>query len=284
MHVPFLYSFFRTSRLSLGVILASSLMLTAQAEEPARVAKPVTEKIDILELIKTGGTDTHINPTMDVADKAEDVFQLKDDGLHISGKAWGHLFTKQDYRDYHLVVEFRWTGPAWGKRAERARDSGILVHCHGPANGYSNIWAASVEAQIIEGGMGDILALSPKLPDGTLLETSLEAEIELDRDGEKRWKKGAPRQKVTTGRVNWAKRDEDWEDKLGYRGKDDPDAPMGEWNTLEVIAKGDTLQYIFNGQVVNEAFNVKPAAGYIGIQTEAAGLHVRKFELLPLEK
>ena len=38
--------------------------------------------------------------------------------------------------------------------------------------------------------------------------------IALDRDGEKVWKAGAPRQTVTGGRVNWAKRDVDWDDKL----------------------------------------------------------------------
>ena len=35
--------------------------------------------------------------------------------------------------------------------------------------------------------------------------------------------------------------------------------------------------------VVNEAFAVSPSAGPIGIQTEAAGLMLRRYELLPLE-
>jgi len=49
---------------------------------------------------------------------------------------------------------------------------------------------ASIEAQIIEGGVGDILVLSPKLADGTELTTSVSAEFTLDRDKEKIWKAG----------------------------------------------------------------------------------------------
>ena len=87
---------------------------------------------------------------------------------------------------------------------------------------------ASIEAQIIEGGTGDILVLSAKLPDGKELTTSLTSEYTLDRDKEKIWKKGEPRQVVTSGRINWANRDVDWADKKGFRGAADVEAPIGE--------------------------------------------------------
>lgn len=250
-------------------------------------AKPVLEKVNILELAKKGEVEYHINYKADpeACDPPEKVFLLQENGdLLITGKAWGYMSTKAAYRDYHLVLEFKWTGRTWGKRTDRTRDSGLLIHSHGPHGALGGTFCASVEAQIIEGGMGDILVLSPKLPGGVEYKTRVEAEFELDRDGEKRWKKGAPRQEVTTGRINWEKRDEDWVDKIDFRGKHDPDKKVGEWNTLEVIARGDTLQYFFNGQLVNEAFAVSPSAGPIGIQTEAAELLVRRYELLPLKK
>lgn len=253
-------------------------MMTAHAW----CAEVVTAKIDVLDLMKTGEVEYHINPDMDFADPASEVFQLKGEELHISGRGYGYMVTKQSYKDYHLVVEFKWGPKTWGKRADRARDNGILVHSYGPHGAYSKTWMASIEAQIIEGGIGDILVLSPKLEDGTELITSVTAEIELDRDKEKRWKKGAERQVVTKGRINWSKRDEDWADKINFRGKDDTDSPVGEWNRMEVIAKGDTLQYFVNGQLVNEAFECKPAEGRICIQTEGAEMIVRKYELHPL--
>jgi len=259
-------------------------LLLVHSSLRADAPEPITSRIDILQLMKSGDVKYHLNDKADVADAAKDVFKLKEDGLHVTGRAWGYMFTKQAFRDYHLVIEFAWTGPTWGKRKERARDTGLLIHCHGPSGALSNTWSASVEAQIIEGGMGDILVLSPKLADGTVIQTRIEAEYELDRDGEKRWKKGAPRQEIKSGRLNWAKRDEDWADKINYRGKDDLESLSGDWNKLEVIARGDTLQYIFNGELVNEAFAVKPGAGAIGLQTEAAAFQVRRFELLPLSK
>ncbi|HYF37667.1 MAG TPA: PVC-type heme-binding CxxCH protein [Prosthecobacter sp.] len=247
-----------------------------------RGAEPVTEKINILDLMKAGDVEYHINPKADVHDAPSDVFKLKGEELHISGRGYGYMVTKKSYKDYHLVVEFKWGAKTWGKREDRARDNGILLHCYGPHGAYGDTWMASIEAQIIEGGIGDILVLSPKLADGTELTTSVTAEIELDRDKEKVWKKGAPRQVVTKGRINWEKRDVDWADKINFRGKDDPDSPVGEWNRLEVIAKGDTLQYFVNGRFVNEAFECKPAEGRVIIQTEGAEMIVRRYELHPL--
>ncbi|HEY1084906.1 MAG TPA: PVC-type heme-binding CxxCH protein, partial [Prosthecobacter sp.] len=246
-------------------------------------AEAVTQKINVLDLMKAGQVEYHINPKMDFHDPADQVFKLNGTELNISGKGYGYMVTKESYKDYHLVVEFKWGAKTWGKRADRARDNGILVHSYGPHGTVGGTWMASIEAQIIEGGIGDILVLSPKLPDGTTLTTSVTAEIEPDRDKEMRWKKGAPRKTVTSiSRINWEKRDEDWADKINFRGKQDPDSPVGEWNRMEVIAKGDTLQYFVNGLLVNEAFDCKPAEGRICIQTEGAEMIVRRYELHPL--
>lgn len=260
----------------------TTLLLAPLLLSRAWSATPVTEKINILDLMKKGGVEYHINPDQDFADPPTEIFQIKGDELHISGRGYGYMVTKESYKDYHLVVDFKWGPKTWGKRADRSRDNGILVHSYGPHGAYGNTWMASIEAQIIEGGIGDILVLSPKLADGTELTTSVTAEIELDRDKEKRWKKGAPRQVVTKGRINWEKRHEDWADKLNIRHPDDPDSPVGEWNRMEVIAKGDTLQYFVNGRLVNEAFECKPAEGRICIQTEGAEMIVRRYELHPL--
>lgn len=245
--------------------------------------EPVTKKIDLLEVIKSGNVEYHVNPKADFHDAPKDIWTFGKDGtFNISGRGYGYVATKEDYRDYHLVIEFKWGTKTWGKREKAAKDNGILLHAYGPHGAYSDTWMASIEAQIIEGGVGDILVLSPKLADGTELTTSLSAEIALDRDKEKIWRKGEPRQTVTKGRINWKGRDEDWADKIGFRGKDDVESPSGEWNRLEVIAKGDTLQYFVNGAMVNEAFDCKPSVGRILLQTEGAEMIVRRYELYPL--
>ena len=246
-------------------------------------AQPVTQKVDLLQVIKSGAVEHHVNPKMDFHDDPKDIWTFAADGtFHISGRGYGYVATKDKFRDYHLVLEFKWGTKTWGKREHSAMDNGILLHAYGPHGAYSDTWMASIEAQLIEGGIGDILVLSPKLADGTELTTSLSSEFALDRDKEKIWKKGEPRQTVTKGRINWRNRDVDWADKKGFRGRDDVESPSGEWNRLEVIAKGDTLQYFVNGVLINEAFDCKPSEGKLLLQTEGAEMLVRRYELYPL--
>lgn len=249
----------------------------------AASAQPVTKKIDLLEVIKSGNVEHHVNPKSDFHDDPKDIWTFAKDGtFNISGRGYGYVATKDSFKDYHLVIEFKWGTKTWGAREKKAKDNGILLHAYGPHGAYGDTWMASIEAQIIEGGVGDILVLSPKLADGTELTTSVSAEFALDRDKEKIWKQGEPRQTVTKGRINWKGRDEDWTDTVGFRGKNDVESPPGEWNRLEVIAKGDTLQYFVNGALVNEAFDCKPSEGKILLQTEGAEMIVRRYELYPL--
>ena len=258
----------------LSVLFVSSVLCTAE---------PVTKKIDLLDVIRSGAVEHHVNPKMDFHAAPKDIWTFAKDGtFNISGRGYGYVATKENYRDYHLVLEFKWGTKTWGGREKKAKDNGILLHAYGPHGAYSDTWMASIEAQIIEGGVGDILVLSPKLADGTELTTSLSAEFVLDRDQEKIWKQGAPRQTVTKGRINWKGRDEDWSDTVGFRGNNDVESPSGEWNRLEIIAKGDTLQYFVNGALINEAFDCKPSEGKILLQTEGAEMIVRRYELYPL--
>ncbi len=213
------------------------------------------------------------------------VFTVKDGMIHISGNGYGGLITNESYRDYHLLVEFKWGEKTWGNRVDRTRDSGLLLHCWGPNGGYNNTWMASIEAQIIEGGVGDILVLTGTDPDtGQVLPTSLTAEITKDRDGEKVWKKGGERVTISSGRINWFGRDVDWADTIGFRGRDDVESPLGEWTRMEVIADGGHLLYRVNGVIVNEALEAKPDFGRLLLQTEQAEMFVRRFELWPLGK
>ena len=84
--------------------------------------------------------------------------------IRISGQFWGGLLTKQAYRDYRLIVEFRWGGATWGNRKTRTRDSGVLIHARGRMGNtrkdFNGPWLLSQEFQIIEGGVGDFLSVS----------------------------------------------------------------------------------------------------------------------------
>lgn len=259
-----------------GMLITSGLATTAEG------AEPVKARIDLLESIRDGKVEYHVNQKMELHDAPAEIWKLENGQLHISGRGYGYVATKDSYRDYHLVTEFKWGGKTWGNREKAARDNGILLHAYGPHGAFAGTWMASIEAQIIEGGTGDVLVLSTKLDDGTELTTSLTSEIAFDRDQEMIWKKGEPRKTVTSGRINWEKRDVDWSDTVGFRGRSEVEKPVGEWNRLEVIARGDTLQYFLNGVLVNEGFDAIPSEGKILLQTEGAEMIVRRYELWPL--
>lgn len=245
-------------------------------------------------IILFNGSDLKPFYTYLTDDKFEDprrVFTVVDaiDGapaIRISGEGWGGLITKEAYANYHLICEYRWGDVTWGSRKASSRDSGILLHCFGPEgiNG-QRPWMASIECQIIEGGTGDLIMVGGVDPMGNELKPTATCETGKDRLGNPIWKKGGEKCAIDGlkgGRTNWFGRDPDWKDVLGVRGKQDVESPGREWTRLEVIAQDDTLRYIVNGVVVNEATQVFPKSGKILFQTEGAELYFRKIELHPV--
>jgi hypothetical protein len=205
--------------------------------------------------------------------------------IRISGERWGGIATKDAYRDYRLIVEFRWGPVTWGNRRNAARDSGVLVHCQGPdgntgADG-NGPWMRSIEAQIIEGGVGDFILVAGH-EGGQRLTPSLRARAGKDRDGEAIYDPQAEPVEFTTGRVNWWGRDVDWADRLGFRGRQDVESPLGGWTRMEVIADGDRITTVVNGQTVNEADRASLTSGRIMIQSEGAEIYFRRVDLEPL--
>src|SRR6185503_13897022 len=111
--------------------------------------------------------------------------------LHVTGDGLGGLLTKQEYRDYHLVLECKWGTKTYPQRTDKAKDSGLLIHSVGPDGGYNGIWMPSIEVQIIEGGFGDFIIVAD---DKVTTPISLTVESASDRDGEVIWQKGGQRE------------------------------------------------------------------------------------------
>src|SRR3982751_5295066 len=120
-------------RAAAAVVLLATLAPTpALAQAPGAITP--TEVITLfdgksLANFETWLVDHHSNDP-------ERVFSVVDqiDGapaIRVSGQVWGGLLTRQAYRDYRLIVEFRWGGATWGDRKTRARDSGVLLHAQG---------------------------------------------------------------------------------------------------------------------------------------------------------
>ena len=63
---------------------------------------------------------------------------------------------------------------------------------------------------------------------------------------------------------------------------EDDEKPVGEWNTYEIIADGETVTLKINDKVVNQATGCGPVAGKICLTAEGDEIHFRKVRLLRL--
>ena len=175
-----------------GILLAIFLSggMAARGEEP----QPISPKDAVIQLFNGKNFDGLYTWLSDT--KYEDprkVFTVENGMLHISGDGMGYVCTKQRYKNYHLVAEYRWGERTWLSRKTNAKDTGVIVHCVEPDGSFMNIFMAGIEAQIIQGGTGDLLVVSGKRADGSTIPVSLTAETVKDRNGETVWKNGGQR-------------------------------------------------------------------------------------------
>ena len=206
------------------------------------------------------------------------VFKVEDGIIHISGEEWGCITTNTEFENYKLVVEYKWGDKTYGERLSKARDNGILFHSTGIDGGYSGTWMHSIESNVIEGGTGDFIVVG----DGSNNYSLTSPVASEKQNGSYIFQPGGEPVTINGGRINWNGRDSVWEDVKGFKGKNDIDNPVGEWNRLECIVKGNEISIYFNGTLVNHALNVKPSKGRIQIQSEGAEIFYRRVDLTPL--
>jgi hypothetical protein len=60
--------------------------------------------------------------------------------------------------------------------------------------------------------------------------------------------------------------------------------PTGEWNTMEVVCKSNTLEITVNGVLQNKGTNVTPSKGHICLQSEGKDIEFRNVFLTKLKK
>jgi hypothetical protein len=272
-------------------ILCAALGAAAAFAAPGDFSSPITPR-EVISVFN--GKDLSNFTTWQVQHGKEDpdhVFTVVDqiDGapaIRSSGKYFGGIITKENYTNYRLVVEWRWGLVTWQPRQSRARDSGILLHCQGEEGNskadFKGPWMKSVEFQIIEGGTGDVILVNGVdrdnlKPTGPFLRTKV-------TPGTKRFDPSGTPVEYTSGRIDWLRRDPEWKDVLGFRGRADAEKPPGEWNHLEAICEGGNITYFVNGEKVMEGWDGSYKAGRLMFQSEGAEIFFRKIELHPLGK
>ncbi len=180
-----------------------------------------------------------------------------ENGMLVSrGVPQGHLVTNTVYRDYRLVVQWRWPG--------KPGNCGILVHCHADCHKDKSkmrrlykMFPQSIECQLFANNAGDFWCIGEdiKVPD-----------MESRRANKDKW----------GGEAGQSRRIKNLTDKS--------EKPLKEWNEMIIECRGRRIDIWVNGDHVNDGYDCTADHGLIAIQAEGARCEFRKVELTPLTK
>jgi Domain of Unknown Function (DUF1080) len=269
------------ARFLFGVgLFLSAAPAASRADEPAGPPVRPEQVIRLFNGRDLTGLSTWLKDTKH--DDPRKVFSVADGLLRISGDGFGYVATDRAYRDYHLLVEY-----TWGKRTDggkSVRNSGILLHATGPDGGAGRSWMSSIECQLAQGCVGDLIVIRGQDQKGQPIPVQLTSQTVLGPDKHPRWSRGGEPLVFTNRQLWWSNHDPDFKEMIDTRGKNDVESPLGEWTRVECICEGNRITVSVNGSTVNECYDAFPRSGKILLQSEGFELFVRKFELQPLSR
>lgn len=195
---------------------------------------------------------------------------VEEDGepaIHVSGQVFGVMVTPDDYSDSHISIQFKWGEKKWAPRLDLPRDAGLLYHGFGEPGDVRDKWIPSQECQVQQGDCGDYWPVG---------EVTMQIPAEMDSSlGFFRYAPEATRQKMFFSRNMPERR---------VLKSPDNEYPHGQWNTIEVLTKGDSSIHIVNGEIVMRLFESRKVvngveepltSGKISLQSEGAELFYR---------
>lgn len=122
-------------------------------------------------------------------------------------------------------------------------NAGLLLHCSTAR--HRSVWPKSIEVQLMHENAGDFWKIGEEL------------EVEPER-----MPKGNDRRFVNLA--------------------DGLEKPPGEWNTLRVVAKDNTLEVHVNGKLANKCWKTSVNSGALCLQSERANIEYRAIKLKKL--
>ncbi|QIK77846.1 DUF1080 domain-containing protein [Sphingomonas piscis] len=152
--------------------------------------------------------------------------------LFVDGKTWGSLVHKRVIGNYHLSLDFRWTGKRHAPRLDLPENNGLLYHSSGPHGAVFGTWMRSIEFEIMKGSTGMVVRVGE--------DASATAEAGHDPSiiyPKRRFMLGGKPMEVKTPAWN-------------IEGAKDAEKPVGEWNKLDLYVVGDKAVHVVNGEPV----------------------------------
>ena len=176
--------------------------------------------------------------------KMEQVWSVQNGLLTCQGTPVGFIYTGPEVTDFRLVVEYRW--PPGSKPG----NSGIFSRIGRPLRAIP----PAVEVQLKHGSAGDVLGLQ-----GRKIAAAQPRFFSV------------PKHPLAG-------------DIAGVAKTVDAENPPGEWNRVEIWAKGPRYSVKMNGKEINTAEGVEVVAGPIGLQSEGEVIQFRHATLTILDR
>lgn len=189
--------------------------------------------------------------------------------LRVSGEINASIATKEEFEDYHLVMEYK-----WGEKLYTKYNSGLLYHSYGDFGVGIGVWMSSHEFQLYTGNVGDSYRMGKTW-----------CEIPAAQNSEGKY--------VFSRNENNIKSVPQSDTRIVGKDKD-YEKPIGEWNIVELYCHGRTSIHIVNGKVNMINFNsakylddgsVEPlVGGKIQIQSEGGELFIRNMKIRSIDQ
>lgn len=238
-----------------------------------------------IELLKDG--DLAANWYVFLKDRGRDldpehVFTAEGNVLKVSGAEMGCVTTRKAYRDYRLSLEYRYVDHDAQLNKKDARDGGILFHSTGEDGAFWGIWMSSFECNIIQGATGDLIVVGDKKGRPGAYRATGRVAPEQKGTWDQRWQAdGEAVTIVDWGRIRRPDVSPTWRNLI-TEPLSPNEKPIGDWNRVEVVCRGDTASFFFNGMKTGEYEQLTPSAGRIQLQSEGFGIEYRNIVLAPL--
>ena len=182
-------------------------------------------------------------PALDNDPNGKKPFIVRNKMLVSLGTPGGHLITDKSFHDYRLTVEYRFSAAPG--------NCGVLVHCSTPRALYG-MFPKSIEVQMQSGDAGDFWCIGEDItvPD-----------MEKRRGPKENWGVDG----------NKARRILNLTDGSEHK--------PGEWNTMIIECRKNTIKVWVNGDLVNDGYNCTASSGQIALQAEGSEVEFEKLEL-----
>jgi hypothetical protein len=253
---------------------AESLTLAQTAERGASAWRPLFNGHDLsgwYTFLQEHGKNRDPDRVVTIEEGAIHLYKHAADGRKV---VMGYIASEKEFGNYDLRFQYRWGEKRFQPRFALKRDAGFYYHMTGP----DAVWPRGLQFQVQESDVGDLLALHVMQLDTWIDPATRQTDPPTFQSPEQG---GRPR--VLGGKG------------IGYQKRLPGSFEVVGWNTVEVVARGDSTTHLLNGHIVNHGTRIrlvdpqKPGEnraitrGRIALEIEAAEIFFRKVEIRMLD-